>query len=631
MENRSFTCVHCGMDTAPGKRCSHCQYALVYEQSLQFQGQSWVPGPLDYAVRLKSGQLVSGLSSEVSVDESQLGLLLDNGRLQQLLDPGAQKIASPLRRLKDWLTGQSRSVVLVQRYQRLSVLGQVRSQDGDLLQFRIELSLQLQNAEEFYVQLMRQSDAVSTLDLLRLVGPSVRRAILSVVTGCGSGELRRPDPELLQRLADETCTAASSAAVRAGLSVAWVSLPEFSSEDFDRFSDERARLRHDLRDRNLQLSYEEELNRIESRRFRAARMLEDEKLKDQLAAAERTDEYEKLKGELRQRAELRDLNLREHMEQAVDAWQARRRVRREQEQDAVSLRAFMVAQLELERGRELAALEFNLQKLQLEQRTDLDAIERAAKLQAAEENLRAELRRMEMSRAFDMNGRVMAAQTEAEVTRIQAAGLRELQAIQKSQLEMLLDIRGKKQKQRQEAADAEHRRKMEEHDAFAKSPEIVQLLRLGELAAQHPHLASAFADALRLAQSKGLTVEQLQILAAERSPAVAEMLRAKAANEQQQGLDQTRQQVAAVERVIDELKQQRQLSDQQQRDILDRMERTGLNAQQMLRDLGVAAAGAGSAAQAGQGRSHELTALLERLQDQMSQLRRRVAELEAGG
>ncbi|MFN9039094.1 MAG: hypothetical protein ACK5YO_22540, partial [Planctomyces sp.] len=124
--------------------------------------------------------------------------------------------------------------------------------------------------------------------------------------------------------------------------------------DYERFDEERSRLLHDLRDRRLQQSYQERLDEIEIRRFRGAQLLSDAKLKHQIAEAEQQDEYGQLIQQLQHKAQLKGLNLREQMEQAVDAYKARRRDVQWQQQDSVGLREHMLAALNVERSRELA-------------------------------------------------------------------------------------------------------------------------------------------------------------------------------------------------------------------------------------------------------------------------------------
>lgn len=662
-----LTCDRCARQTPDGNFCTHCGLVLQSHEEPEVADRSWQPRAEEFGVRVRGDQFGRLFPTGLEIDASQLGLQFEGGRLVHVLRPGDQQTAGLLSKLRQWLSGRTCSFVLIRSGDfRLLVEGELRSGDGDRLQFSCPLAVRLSDHAVFFQQFMQNSSVILERDLVKVLAATVRRQLAATVAGCSSTELKRPDPELLQRLADEIEAAVAADVQRLGLQVAWVSPPEISSEDYERFDEERSRLLHDLRDRRLRQSYQERLDEIEIRRFRGAQLLSDAKLKHQIAEAEQQDEYGQLIQQLQHKAQLKGLNLREQMEQAVDAYKARRRDVQWQQQDSVGLREHMLAALNVERSRELARVRYELRSESLKQQHELDELSAERERQVLERDLVAELKRAELSRSAELSGRVAEARTQAEIEQIVEGSalkiteardkakierLKNLSRLQQEHLTGLLDLKERRQTQKQQDAkfhwelaesgkDSEHRRQQEsldkqqqrraaELEALKTAPELLQLMSLAELAAQSPLMAGTFADAMRLQMSKGLTVEQLQVLAAERSPAVATMLTERFGLEQRRASEsaansQRDLQIEGLERIINELRRNQELSEQRAKEFEDRLERVGLHGQQMLRDVMVAlrSGPAASGAEASSGPREPVTEQLMRmLLDEVRELR----------
>ena len=94
-----------------------------------------------------------------------------------------------------------------------------------------------------------------------------------------------------------------------------------------------------------------------------------------------------------------------------------------------------------------------------------------------------------------------------------------------------------------------------------------------------------------MAVAKGMTGEQLEQVMASQSPEVAKALQEKYRTQAAVAQSASQQQLDSLERIITELKSGREISGQQMTDFMNRLERTGINGQEMLRDVGVAAGG----------------------------------------
>ena len=643
-------CTRCGrLLLANAKLCTHCGFPVAFASEPSVSGSGWTAQSHEFAVRIRPAQVKALLTKGVNVDESQTGLLFESGRFEHELQPGRQTLETLPDRIRKYITGETASAVLIRRgLFPLTVLGVVLTPEGDEIRVAAELGVQLGDRNNFYVNLMQSTDLVSTGDLMRLLAPVARQALIGVVASCSSSELLNIHPELQQRLVDTVADALAPVCVRWGLRLGYVAPPSFSNRNLSEYQKERARIVSDLRDRNLQRAFDEAKDGIEIRRFQAARILAEAKLKQDIETAERTLEFSKLKAELSQRNELHTRNLQESLDAAMDGFAARRRERQFASEDVTSLRAHMLAVLETQRERELLTLQFEIRKAGLLQQQELDDLTRSQRLRVEQEDLAADIRRLEATQIgeidrwrrkqnADQASRIDEAQTQSVIAEIsgdarrkqmradqqleiehrvaghqqtiteeqdriqlEAARLKSQSAVQAEHLARLQTLELTEQqaaaaaeKARHElteaAKDREHGRKMAEMQLLKDSPEMLQLLKMAELAVHSPAMTAAFGDVMKMAMARGLTVEQLELVAAQQSPQVADALKEKFRSQAAAGSGSLQTQQESLERIVTELRNQQQLTQQQTTDFLDRLERVSVNGQQMLRDVSVVA------------------------------------------
>ena len=363
------TCLRCQTELLPNARfCSCCAFQAKYDVQPAVTGSEWTANAAEFAVRIRPENLKAWFSKGLNVDESQTGLLFESGRFAHELTSGRQKLESLPDRIRSFVTGEKASAVLIRKgLFPLSVLGKGLTPEGDEVSFDCEVGLKIGDRNTFYINMMQSADQVTAGDLMQKFGNIVRQAVFSVIGRCNSAELLNVHPELQQRMVDAVADAIEPVAARWGLAVGYVAPPVFSNKQLAVFHRERSQMVRELRTEKLKQQFSEGKDKIEIRRFQAARVLAEAKIKDAIEEAERTQEFDKVRAELQHSKTLHVLQLTESMDAAVDSFAARKRERTETNQDNASLRAHLLAVTEIDRERELASLTFEFRRQSLQQ------------------------------------------------------------------------------------------------------------------------------------------------------------------------------------------------------------------------------------------------------------------------
>lgn len=660
----SQNCSRCGTALlANAKLCGRCGFPAVFVVAGSVSGSEWAAGEHEFAIRIRPQQIKAWFSKGINVDESQTGLLFESGRFEHELTPGRQKLESLPDRVRKYVSGETASAVLIRRgLFPLSVLGTALTPEGNEISFECEVGIQVGDRNAFYVNLMQSSDVVTSGDLMQRFGTAARKAVHSVIASCRSNELLTVHPELQQRLIDTVDETLSPIAARWGLKIGYVSPPSFSNKQLFEFQKERAELVRNLRGERLKQEYAEAKDRIEIRRFQASRALAEAEIRNAIEKAERTLEFDKVKADLRQNQTLHGLQLDESMDAAIDSFAARKRERSERNEDAASLRTHLLASADVKRQQELAELKYEFRKRSIGQQQELDDLTRVHDIKVAEEELAAEIRRLDSTQAGEIvrwqrqrtvnrQDQVAESEVKAQTSQIIAdadrerairdfneaqrqreklgehkvSDLEKMSQVQAAHQARLLEI-DRKQKENQALAEKskhelaedtkerEHQRKIAELQLLKDSPEMMQMLKMAELAVQNPSMSAAFGDVMKMAMAKGMTGEQLEQVMASQSPEVAKALQEKYRAQALVAQSTAQAQQASLERIITELKSARDLSSQQMTDFMDRMERLGINGQQMLKDVGVASGGRSERSD-NPVDSHLLAKLVERVEE----------------
>ncbi|MEN1680466.1 MAG: hypothetical protein AAGJ46_12810 [Planctomycetota bacterium] len=574
----------------------------------------WRPSEDEIAARIEQVDVQAWFRKGVQVDDSQIGLIFDSGKLVGHLPSGRSTLQTLTDRIRSVVTGKNAAAVLMRRgVFSGSLLGEARSRELTLFQFTCELGLKVVNEEQFYLQLVRLRNVVLVADAFRLCGPSIREAVTRVVSGCDDADLQSMPTELRTRLIDTVGDAAQERLSQYGMALAFVAPPTFSSEDADAIVQRQAELTQALRTGGVEIEYRSQRHHQQVKAWEVSResRLAKTQYESEIAAIEA--EAEQHQRELDHCTFKNDLRLRESKQTILSDCKTRLSKLREAEADRQSQRQHELDKVEAERSLAMSQLENQLQLHSLLQRQDLDERERAFQIRQrklageaeqtlAETEQSGQLARAERERTFERQQSLLDKQAWAEVQRLEGlaseqqqererknlAGLSELQ---RAHLDAQLDLKAKESKRLEQEKDAAHQRELESRGQSNKH-ELDTIAAKGDLGLvleADPSLAPHLVEALRIQQQAGMTAEQLIATGAPETAASALAKQAAAeAEAKHQAFDRERE---LLERLIDELKRASADNKSQVGDLVSRIEKSGLAGQQALRDVGVATSG----------------------------------------
>jgi len=631
---RSKSCPSCALSVSPeAKFCSHCAFQIEPDPGNGVVRSQWRPHEQLFAARIEPSQLRAWFSSGIHVDESQTGLLFFNGKFEHELSPGKTVLQTLPQRIARWVTGNQMTAVLIRKGMfQLQMSGEMKTTSGEDLSVHFELAVSIQDRNAFYVNLMQSKETVTSVDLLNRVGPSARQTIFSLASTCDQNELLSPPPELQQKILDQAANVIEPAFARWGIGVDYVSPITFTSESISQYQAKRAKVNHELREAKLWQDYQHEKDKLEAESYRQRRLLKDAKSQQEIEDSERESE---------QRQTLRDVEARDeqhrmNVDESLEASRHEIKQLQHERDDQNSLRRHELAKIEVDRRVELTELEFRVRSQALKQDQSIDhdrrqhairerEIEHDAQLQELEKTASAKILRWQAKRKAIREDSLEDAKARVEVETIRKDSdrghrakdhdeserqkgneqarkldtLKELRGVQLDSKDKSLDLKRKRQSIEQEEKESEHRRQeevkanqaradLDRLNAMQGLPEIVQLGEMARQAADNPAMAPFFGQAMKMAMAKGMTPEQLEMLAAEQSPTVAEALKEKYRAEASAQEKAREIENEGYERLLSEIKSANTMSQDQVKDILDRIERMGINGQQMLRDVGAA-------------------------------------------
>jgi len=630
-------CPQCGSTLlADAKGCTKCGFRMLSDAAGGFSGSDWKPSEQQFAVRATAKDLNSWLISGINVDESQVGLLFQNGKFQHEMQPGRHVLETLPERIQNWVTGDSAAAVLIRKGMfPLSLMGEMRTSSGEDVTFHFDFALNVRDRNLFYVNLMHSHNVVTAADLLRVIGPTARQAVVGETSQFESGSLLNSPPQLQQHLVNAVERAISPMIAKWGLSIAYISPLSISSESISAYQTERARLFRDLRDTRLHDEFQSEKDKLEIRRFQESRLKADMKVQANIEEEEREAEKNQTLDQIKHRQDLHKLNLEESRAAAEYEIDSLGRNRKHDREDIEEERSHRLARLNVEREADLLDLTFSLRKKMVEQDQSIDHAKRLHQIAEAEALRDAKLRNLEVTQNAKIanwqfkkkalrSEQLSDSQNQATIEGIQrgtartedgkdfdetrrqgdathqaeAQRLRDLQEIQRNNLSGLLDVEAKragleqdvKQRDHQLSEDAKKNERaydLERLKTLGSLPEFTQLTEMAKLAADNPAMAPMFGEAMKMAMAKGMTPEQLEMLAAQQSPAVAKALEEKYKAEKSGQQEIAQNQKESYERIIAEIKSANTISQDQVKDILDRVERMGTSGQELLRDVGV--------------------------------------------
>jgi hypothetical protein len=647
----NVTCGKCGaQNRADARFCHQCGEQLSRNVPPTVGGNQWRRGPNDFVTRVEIGDLKGFFARDLIVEPGTHAMLVADGQNVGVVGPGPYTMQTLADRIPILNTliggGKSMSALLADTSDvRLDFnVAELRTKDPLKIAVKCSVVLQLESQVLFIVNVMKDQRSYPLPALRDYLFDEVRDAAQEFISGRGAEELSS-NLALKQQLEMQMEAHLRRTLERTGLRLVQVQTTDYLMERFDK-------IRNIQEEYFLQITEEAAQNQGRKRLFDVIKEKWLQELAEETAKVEVFEQRAAVWERMRQ-AVMSDRMSQIHGEDEFAAfmqeqdkqkliraeeWDALKREFSEKRADQDSLRAFMVAKLEMERDYELkqrelslrndlttADIEFELQverkrlqgRIDLEsQRWEADNKRRIAEADSVREQARlAEIaerqKQIENSQAAAAV-RLTQAKTQADIGAIEREqdrldmelgmlGLERMKAIHRAddlraqetelarrRAELEMDL------QRQRAQmDIELQKMRELHEQ-----EIKRLQTLGQLgsdaliAAAGPEQARLLAE-LKLTEAlKGMTEEQILARAAEKSPEVAqafvEKFRAMAAAQQPKQFQEL------YERMLAEQKAMAQSSAESHDRNAERMQTMFVKAMETQRDTATAFARGGN-------------------------------------
>ncbi len=570
----------CGMCRAPlgtgtGSGASaHAPVAPVVAMPVASDGTRWGRSRGVFAQRIEAADVKAFFTKHLDVDEGTRGLFLQHGRVVGELEPGRHTLQTVGDRLKSVVFGAAVAAVVCDvSSQRLEVTCTgLRTSDHVETNVTASLTVALNNPLNFYRNVMKGAPVVTADEVRALFQPTVLTVFGRVLHSTPVADLDHPN-EVSERLYDELQAALSGQFSDLGLTFVRLDHAQFSCPSRDSLV--RATASLDLDEAKL---------RLRERQRRLQQQLDNESHEDELARIQTQQEMTEFLARLTSQAEetrhrrahdakLAELGRERDMALATDKLLATKH-------DLEARRAFVKVWVDRQYQKQLGDLDHEIAREKLERKFELDSITLTEQLRLDQQRYDAQVERAdaEFQRDLDQriattkakveesrivaesnaSNRVLDAETTANITRIAAeAEAHKLKTIREQQFSTLEALQSIEQKQKEQDLSLEGRRKQQElaakhaelelelarlkatteltqqQKAAAHAQEIERLRTMNELrtetlvAVSNPETAKLLAAQMQLGALKDFTPEQLAMVKAADSPALAQVLIAK--------------------------------------------------------------------------------------------------------
>ena len=541
---------HCGTQWPVGTQyCGKCRAALpsttvpvanVVPTSVAEDGLRWARTSGLFAQRIEVADVKSLFTKYLSVEEGTRGLLMQHGRFVGELDPGRHTLQTVTERLKSVVFGAAVSaIVLDVSSQRLDVnCSGLRTSDNVETNVVATLTLAMNNPRAFFINVMKGASRVTADEVIRLVQPTVLTVMSSVIRSATVEELGHD--ELVERLRDELNEKLSAQLNEQGLIFIRLDHASFTCPSRDALVRESARLddesaRQQLRDRQRQIQ----------------QRLDQESTQDELARIRSQQDFNTTVGNLVWKSD-EDRHQRQFQSKLLALgrdrdWEIAYDQFLSLKDDLAAQRAYVKSWTARQHQLQLDRLEHQITRQKLEDRYELDAITLTVRRQQEQDEYDAKVEREDAAFQTEIDRTITRAKTKAETDRIEAETAAEkLKGIRNIQFENLkglleidriakqqeLEAKEAAQKIEDDRGDREAKRKQEE-EAAAHARKMDDMRTRNELrpdvlvAVSDPEQAKLLASQLQLATLQGFSPDQLALIKAAESPAVAQALIAK--------------------------------------------------------------------------------------------------------
>ena len=216
--------------------CFNCKTALHPESRDMIAAGVWQKPGSVFAQRFEVGDIRRLVEKGLQVQAGTAAILLDGGKVKDVLAPGLHNLESLARKINHWGTPPPRTAILVDNGDVALPLRleELRSAEEMPIEFYGEVAFHFhaKKTEYFLANLMKENREVRYEDISALLLPEMRYAVENLCVGSTAEDLIK-DPDRRLRLEDELANILSGALDRFGLEMVRVASAEFTGKEFE--------------------------------------------------------------------------------------------------------------------------------------------------------------------------------------------------------------------------------------------------------------------------------------------------------------------------------------------------------------------------------------------------------------
>jgi len=332
-----WKCPSCGKWVGNDSQfCPHCNVPLYPENRPDLAGGVWQKERTRFAERFEAGDVRRLLTDGLQVQEGTVAILLDAGRVSDILGAGSHNPEGVLRKINWFGNPPPRSLVLVDAGEvavPVSIEG-LHTADPFPIEFFGEVIVRFKgdkdSAQRFVGNLLKEGRTFEFADIAEKIQSLVRIGVTDCCTATSLDDLVR-DPQRRIRLHQRMTTELSADFEACGLEIVRVSSAEFTGDAYEDYVEKQAEV--DIARRRIErdAALRELVNKDEMAKYKDAQ--------DVIAYKQRIDQEFRLEElekdlELRVRREKGEREIKV-LEMAWEEEDIRRRHKLEAEQEAL--------------------------------------------------------------------------------------------------------------------------------------------------------------------------------------------------------------------------------------------------------------------------------------------------------
>lgn len=243
-----WKCPECGKWVGnESEYCWNCRVALQPDTRDMIAGGVWQKPGKAFAQRFEVGNLGRLVKKGLHVQAGTSAILMDGGKIRDVLEPGRHNVDSLGRRINNWGSPPPRSAVLVDSGDVALPLEitNLRSHEELPLTFYGEVVLRFnpkkKAVENFVANLLKESQSLGYDDISQKLINEIRQAVENECNRSTIEDLVK-DPTRRLRLEDELQQVLATGLDRFGLLLVRVSSAQFDSEEYEELREQAGEL-----------------------------------------------------------------------------------------------------------------------------------------------------------------------------------------------------------------------------------------------------------------------------------------------------------------------------------------------------------------------------------------------------